>query len=79
MVQVLLGQLGSQEDAELTPQTLVVEVGGGGGVTPGGAILRGTQLHPLKSLDNRVDVGGASGVNQNTNLLPSPSYGDDEV
>jgi hypothetical protein len=34
MVQVLLGQLGSQEDAELTPQTLVVEVGGGGVLPP---------------------------------------------
>jgi hypothetical protein len=37
------------------------------------------QLQPLESLDNRVKVGGAGGVDRNVNLLRSPSHGDDEV
>jgi hypothetical protein len=75
--QVLLGRLGTQEDTELMPQTHVVKVEGP--TNPGGMILRGAQPHPLESLYNGVGVGGAGGVDRNTNLLETPSCGDDEV
>jgi hypothetical protein len=77
MVQVLLGRSGTQEDAELMLQTLVVEVEGP--TNPGDAILRGAQPHSLERPDNGVEVGGAGGADRSMNLLQSPSYGDNDV
>jgi hypothetical protein len=74
--QVLLGRLGTQEDAVLMPQTHVVELEGP--TKPEGAILHSAQPHPLESLDNGVEVGGMGGADRNTNLLESPFRGDDE-
>jgi hypothetical protein len=68
--QVLLGQSGTQEDAKLMPQTLVVEVEGT--TNPGGAILWGAQLHPLESLNNGAGVGCAGRADR-TGICSSPS------
>jgi hypothetical protein len=65
-MQVLLGQLGTHEDAELTPQLLVIEIEEP--ATPEGAIAWGAQPQPLESLDNGVKVGGVGVADRNVNL-----------
>jgi hypothetical protein len=49
MVQILLGRSGTQEDAELTPQTLVVKVGGGGALSPEARSSRARCCIPSKA------------------------------
>jgi hypothetical protein len=76
-MQILLGRSGTQEDAKLRPQPLVIEIEEP--IALGSAIPRRVQAQLLISLDNGVKVGGAGGVDRKVNLLESPSRGYDEI
>jgi hypothetical protein len=73
-VQVLLGQSGTLEDAELMPEPLVVEIERW--AVPGIAILQGMQLQSSEVLNDGVEDGGANGSSWK---LQSSLRGDDDV
>jgi hypothetical protein len=65
--QVLLGRLGTKEDAELMPESLVVEIERR--AVPGITILQGVQLQSFEVLNDGVKNGGANGLSWNVDLL----------
>jgi hypothetical protein len=76
-VQVLLGRSGTQEDAELMAESLVVEIERR--AVPEVAILQGVQLQSSEVLNYGVEDGGANGSGWNMDLLQFSLCGDDEV